>query len=313
MKRLLILAVIYLLPVALSNAQIMEEDTESEETKPPSGNNISAERKAMDLLAKFQKPNSVVWLQAEGEEFLGLYQPALKSKARGGVLMLHAEGQHPDWPGSLSYLRQHLAEWGWNTLSIALPAPNPPKRPTSMAKDADRLAKVSGEVLDETEEIFDPETNSVSDGSVTPESEITQTEQTGRAEEIAIERIVSAMNHLTSKSNGKVVLYGQGLGALRASRFWQETGNSNVTALVFVDALNGLKDSDYTLPQSLSNVRMPILDVIQSRSTVIDIDAKQRKQQAAMNNLGAFQQQQFTENPELLGTTVYGFLRRHSK
>ena len=65
----------------------------------------------------------------QGElEFLGIYTPAPANKLRGGVLLLHGVGAHPDWPDIISPLRQELPEAGWSSLAIQLPV---------LANDAD--------------------------------------------------------------------------------------------------------------------------------------------------------------------------------
>lgn len=58
----------------------------------------------------------------QGElEFLGIYTPSAATKLRGGVLLLHGVGAHPDWSDIISPLRQELPEAGWSTLAIQLP------------------------------------------------------------------------------------------------------------------------------------------------------------------------------------------------
>ena len=58
-------------------------------------------------------------LEASGRSFLGIYTEA--DDPRGGVLILHGRGFHPDWADVVNPLRVGLAERGWNTLSIQLP------------------------------------------------------------------------------------------------------------------------------------------------------------------------------------------------
>ncbi len=60
-------------------------------------------------------------LAADGREFLAIYTPVPGYKIRGGVILLHGMGAHPDWPDVISPLRQELPESGWATLSLQLP------------------------------------------------------------------------------------------------------------------------------------------------------------------------------------------------
>lgn len=63
----------------------------------------------------------VVWLHSNGTDFLALSAKASATKERGGVILLHDVGAHPDWPEIISPLRNGLPEKGWSTLSIQLP------------------------------------------------------------------------------------------------------------------------------------------------------------------------------------------------
>jgi len=55
------------------------------------------------------------------QAFFALYTPAVGKLQRGGVILLHGLGAHPDWPDAISPLRKNLPETGWTTLSIQLP------------------------------------------------------------------------------------------------------------------------------------------------------------------------------------------------
>lgn len=66
--------------------------------------------------------NQVISLPLEADEsFLALEIPALSAKPKGQILMLPGDGQHPNWPQGIASLRQVLPEYGWTTLSLALP------------------------------------------------------------------------------------------------------------------------------------------------------------------------------------------------
>jgi len=63
------------------------------------------------------------WLEAGGERFLGIYTKATTGTPLGGAIILPDLAVHPDWPDVIAPLRQGLPAYGWNTLSIQLPAP----------------------------------------------------------------------------------------------------------------------------------------------------------------------------------------------
>ncbi|MEW7979678.1 MAG: DUF3530 family protein [Candidatus Sedimenticola endophacoides] len=60
-------------------------------------------------------------LQAGGVEFFAIHALAETDAVRGGVILLHGRGAHPDWPDVIHPLRSQLPAGGWETLSIQLP------------------------------------------------------------------------------------------------------------------------------------------------------------------------------------------------
>ena len=53
-------------------------------------------------------------------KFLSIYTAA-EGKAKGGVIVMHDEGQHPDWPDVISPLRRGLPAHGYATLALQMP------------------------------------------------------------------------------------------------------------------------------------------------------------------------------------------------
>jgi len=64
----------------------------------------------------------VVKFPVDGEEVPALYRPDESGEARGGVVLLHDLGAHPDLEGVIGPLRRRLPRHGWHTLSVPLPA-----------------------------------------------------------------------------------------------------------------------------------------------------------------------------------------------
>ena len=63
----------------------------------------------------------VVWLDAEGKKFLGLYTEAEKNPEKGTVIILHDQGGYPDQLQLIKSLRTFLPEHNWSTLSLQMP------------------------------------------------------------------------------------------------------------------------------------------------------------------------------------------------
>ncbi len=85
-----------------------------------SASDLEKEQRWADQIIDQLFDGEVVWLTADGIEFLGLYAPAA-SEPKGSVLVLHGIGVHPDWPQVVNPLRVGLSEAGWSTLSVQMP------------------------------------------------------------------------------------------------------------------------------------------------------------------------------------------------
>jgi triacylglycerol esterase/lipase EstA (alpha/beta hydrolase family) len=91
------------------------------------------EQAIAERLVERQAPGELVWLDAGGNRFLGLFLGAPGAAAKRVVLLLHGLGAHPDWPEVIQPLRTRLPELGWSTFAIQLP------RLSSEASHADEL------------------------------------------------------------------------------------------------------------------------------------------------------------------------------
>lgn len=60
------------------------------------------------------------WLSDNTGKFLSI-STAADGATKGGVILLHDEGQHPDWPDVISPLRRGLPAHGYATLSLQMP------------------------------------------------------------------------------------------------------------------------------------------------------------------------------------------------
>lgn len=60
-------------------------------------------------------------LKAGDLEFFVIHTAAETPEVRGGVILLHGRGAHPDWLDVIQPLRVELPKSGWETLSLQLP------------------------------------------------------------------------------------------------------------------------------------------------------------------------------------------------
>lgn len=78
-------------------------------------------------LAEGKAEDEVVWLQANGREFISLYTNYTTEQPKGAIILLHGMGGHADWPEVINPLRDSFAELGWATLSLQLAVFSPEK------------------------------------------------------------------------------------------------------------------------------------------------------------------------------------------
>jgi len=74
----------------------------------------------------YDSPNiygQAIWIGEGEERFPAIYAEAAIPEPKGVVIMLHAAGEHPQWPVVIQLLREQLTDHGWNTLALQLPIP----------------------------------------------------------------------------------------------------------------------------------------------------------------------------------------------
>jgi len=79
------------------------------------------EKRWADQIVDALMDGEAEWLKAGDQEFLAIYTESADSPPRGGVILMHGIGVHPDWPQIVSPLRTGLPERGWSTLSLQMP------------------------------------------------------------------------------------------------------------------------------------------------------------------------------------------------
>ncbi len=226
----------------------------------------SREERDIKLLAGgIADPETILWLTTESgpttdsEKFLALYETEFSGQPQGAILLLHAEGQHPNWPQTIEPIRKQLPASGWSTLAVAVPMPAIPKPP---ARDAAAESKfLDKEPLDkeslnkeppnkeppnklppdkeplsktvDTEREAAPKETEEGEKSAAPDSAPLQDNTTSKsemprmpleepnAEARALARLAAAMRFLNGQGLFNIVVIGDGMGATRASQFFR--------------------------------------------------------------------------------------------
>jgi len=82
---------------------------------------LAKEKRWADQIVEFLIDGDAVWLDADGQKFLSIYTEATSDPVRGGVILVHGSGAHPNWQDVIHPLRTQLPERGWSTLSVQMP------------------------------------------------------------------------------------------------------------------------------------------------------------------------------------------------
>ncbi|MET0069636.1 MAG: DUF3530 family protein [Candidatus Thiodiazotropha sp.] len=95
--------------------------------------NLSREQRISEGLAAGVLSGDPVWLEAGSVRFLAIHVASFAAVRQGGAILLHDSGAHADWHEVINPLRHHLAERGWDTLSLQLPLGDNPSDPSNSA------------------------------------------------------------------------------------------------------------------------------------------------------------------------------------
>jgi hypothetical protein len=85
------------------------------------GADMAKEQRLRNQVIDYILDGDAVMLKADGHEFLSIYMEAEEGTPKGGVILMHGRGLHPNWPNVMYPLRTGLPRHGWSSLSIQLP------------------------------------------------------------------------------------------------------------------------------------------------------------------------------------------------
>ncbi len=82
---------------------------------------LAKEKRWADQIVDSIMVGEAVWLEDGKNKFLGLFTEATTPKTKGGLIVVHGIGVHPNWPDVILPIRTELPDHGWATLSIQMP------------------------------------------------------------------------------------------------------------------------------------------------------------------------------------------------
>ncbi len=257
-----------------------------------------AEKTRFDVLASQADPREVLKLTAKQEEFLALYRPEHTPKAHGALVILHIEDGHPDWPMVVNPVRTQMPDFGWATLSVAIPSPGPaeiPERtlpatqvlagmPKSEGEEEEAPAEGEGEGGDEAasedapeEAAAEPkapldeegdELGEAKDGEgdtnadwPPPKPTFVPVEDPGPLADRVDARINAAVSHLLGQGYEQIVFVGHGVGAVWIMDYLKDNPAPPEQAVVMIQPRMPQRQIDVDLPALLLEQQRPILDL----------------------------------------------------
>ena len=82
---------------------------------------LKKEKRWVDQIVDYLIDGEAEWLDLGKHKVLAIYTESAADITRGGVIVIHGSGVHPNWEDVIHPLRTQLPESGWATLSIQMP------------------------------------------------------------------------------------------------------------------------------------------------------------------------------------------------
>lgn len=219
--------------------------------------------------------------------FLTLYIEALSASPKGQIILLPADGYHPDWPRGIAPLRRQLPEYGWHSYSLSLPlyqASSLPERTLPPGPLLMRLDQLVTETSTEAEQANnDPFAPAEEESSAPIPERPDPTAQLAQQREQVEARLRAVLSESGTRGRTVLVLQGQSVFWLQP---WLESGGlpSNAALILLqVEVPAGAEAA--SLRQTLAGLtRTPLLDLYDPRHAEQQAWATER--QAIYRRLG---------------------------
>jgi len=88
---------------------------------PAQPSDLAREKRMAEEIVDAILDGEAIELKAGDTKFLGILTETEAERPRGGIVILHGRGYHPDWPNVAQPLRTALVQDGWHTLSLQMP------------------------------------------------------------------------------------------------------------------------------------------------------------------------------------------------
>jgi hypothetical protein len=252
----------------------------------------------MEVIANYLNEDGIAWIESEYGKFFAIWQEDRSGDAKGAVLIVNAEGEHPSWPQTTKPLHESLPDYGWATLAIQLPFARtktiPQRtlsvkvRPTPVIQEIE-AAPVEAESTVPTSESTTEKTTPNKETAIATTTNNTMPEKTINIDKEIEAKLASALKFLHERGQFNIVLMGNGVGAIRTHEFMKSITpkitdkklkakiEKPIRASIIFNARNKrtLDDKDYE--EWFFDPEVPILDIYTDTDIRNLHDAKVRK------------------------------------
>ena len=348
----LVCAVITATAPLSAKAQTEAQDSEQSPTNtktltPIARHHVDLEAEKHQRYLETFDAKTVVLVPSPSGDYVGLWEVSRSESQIGALLLAHAADETPDQPGVIKLLRDALPEHGWAVLSISLPdpiAPEIPKRPKPLpsptqASEPDEGSEEQENALAELEKqamMLEEKAQMLEkDAMMLAPPQFSNPE----IEQLAHERLTSAIQFLNQRGQFNIVVAGEGTGAYRMARFVdsllgntvvkgnkkqkappQSANERPIRAMALVNARNKMVEQEPELFDFLNFVDLPILDVYLNQHFLDEYEPKDRKKRARENRITNYVQVSIRadnaeafESENQVTRRIRGFLNRHAK
>lgn len=88
---------------------------------PAQASDLAKEQRWADQIVDDLIDGEAEWLDLGKHKALAIYTESAADDTKGGVIVIHGSGAHPNWEDVVQPLRTRLPQHGWATLSIQMP------------------------------------------------------------------------------------------------------------------------------------------------------------------------------------------------
>lgn len=297
------------------------------------------QQKQLDLLSSEINEADIKWLTSEGKTFLSLWQPDQTGNPFGALLILHGNGQSLDDPYEISAIRNNLAQHGWATLAIHLPAtakkaipPRPdPVMPKSTNPEGNAQMKEGEEEQAETG--MESSTSKKEDTSKKAMETSSSPMEKEDPEKIVKARMDAAVTFLKEQGQYNIVIIGHGISANRAMRYIDILSGGRklrtqkkrkikrpFRAAVLVAARNQTAISTKRIDDYFNDPGLPVLDITYGEHYMDQTEIRQRAKTARAAGIRDYFQIKMLrptgveeDYENRLTRRIRGFLNTHAK